>query len=785
MAKLEIDISGRRGLLEGFQGDMNETSTKPQLRYLGDDGQFAEGIFNPLRSYGYLSPANAKYLALSGTIADNIISIQYDSEDDIIYLAENGENILQLAGLDDTSVANHLSVTTGHTITDMLLYEIEGGKALLYAKDTGGSMVVGFDSLGSSSYGIKLYSTDLPVTTAANSALIYAAGSATVGSDGRQLAQRFDSDFLGDNLIINGAKIRVKRSGGTGVGITMRISIRAAADRNDAPYTDRGAWSGAAVAYAVLDTVSRGGTDWICYSAHSSGATTEPGVGVDWVTVWQRFNAPTPTDLAYGDFLLSDIGDGTGAITTYDGFQEVFVQFNTPITLTAATDYWICLAENGSNMGASDSIQWLSTNNGNTLLTSHYAQKYINTLQLWANTGDPGDAAEGRTLDFSLHLNQSEDWSYRYAVGGFTEESGLRNFFFLSENALLYWFVGNKVHAFDGGITGGSLGRAMQDLLQFPSYLEIADVAETRSQMYIGLHDTTFSSDNNHYGAREAGIFIWDRSSQVFGGTDFYPAMGAKEIKSVFVSGQGDVLAITVNDAGYSEIRGVKGNQYGVLQTFERLGYPTHRRGIITMNGLTIWTGKNGIKYAYGAVAPGEPEQLYKIGDESGEYGTGVTQGAIYVGHENSSVPQTAVLTAWTDNGGSKIKKWYPHGVGTIGGVAQTGNQGNVFTKVYDFGAPIHVEWGHIFFVPVSGSSSTDTVATIKLYFNKSSTVSHTFVITKKDLAKGYFYMPIGEKNVFTLQAELEWSTTETLGSFDFQPNKIVVDYNETIIKKK
>lgn len=47
----------------------------------------------------------------------------------------------------------------------------------------------------------------------------------------------------------------------------------------------RGAWV-TATAYAKDDAVSYGGSSYIATSAHTAGATTEPGVGVDWATVW-------------------------------------------------------------------------------------------------------------------------------------------------------------------------------------------------------------------------------------------------------------------------------------------------------------------------------------------------------------------------------------------------------------------------------------------------------------------------------------------------------------------
>lgn len=47
----------------------------------------------------------------------------------------------------------------------------------------------------------------------------------------------------------------------------------------------RGAWA-AATAYGANDTVSNGGSSYICVSAHTSDAASEPGVGGSWGTYW-------------------------------------------------------------------------------------------------------------------------------------------------------------------------------------------------------------------------------------------------------------------------------------------------------------------------------------------------------------------------------------------------------------------------------------------------------------------------------------------------------------------
>jgi hypothetical protein len=63
----------------------------------------------------------------------------------------------------------------------------------------------------------------------------------------------------------------------------------------------RGAWL-TATAYVVDDAVSSYGSSYIAKSAHTSGATTQPGIGSSWATVWDLLAAKgDPGDAAGGN----------------------------------------------------------------------------------------------------------------------------------------------------------------------------------------------------------------------------------------------------------------------------------------------------------------------------------------------------------------------------------------------------------------------------------------------------------------------------------------------------
>ena len=83
----------------------------------------------------------------------------------------------------------------------------------------------------------------------------------------------------------------------------------------------RGAWVTATV-YAKDDAVSHGGSSYIATTAHTAAAATEPGVGVDWATVWQVVAAKG----AQGDPGVN----GTNGATTLDALTDVDVSTVAP-----------------------------------------------------------------------------------------------------------------------------------------------------------------------------------------------------------------------------------------------------------------------------------------------------------------------------------------------------------------------------------------------------------------------------------------------------------------------
>jgi hypothetical protein len=784
MAKLQLDLSGINGLVERHQGDLNDTAAQPHLRYLGASGQMADGIYNPFKILGFMSPANNVFTSLTGTISAPIVASTYDSEEDIVYLAENSENILQLAGLDDTSVAAYKTLTTGLDIEDMLLHEVAGKKALIYALNSGTTLEAGGDGihLGFTFLGgenTTIFDTDV-ISSSNNSYLseIVNTASESYGSgSAKRMSQQFDADDL-FGLTVHGVKLAISRELGTGSGITLKVSLQGDAVYNTGSYTSRGIWSNSVTDYAVNDTVTKSGEIYQCIQAHSAVAVTteEPGVGSAWEDYWNYFGAPNGTELASGTFTLDQLQNLTN--TDDDRFT---VLFSAPYTLTANTLYWIVIEEVGTNMTASDSMSWLQTVNGNGNYARH-AKLYLTTPGCWKSLNQAGDTllTNHDNFDLALVLTESEHLSDVAANGSFTQEIGDFQFLHLADNSLVYWVIDNAVHTFDGSLIGGDTGTMTENVLVFPSYMRVTDIAETRSRMYIGLQSsvrtiptTAASKDYKYFPANTAGIFVWDRRSQVTGSTDFVICPGAKEIKALFTGHDGSVYAITESNSGFGEIRTASGNQFAVIQTFERFGFPRDRHAVKTIaSGLAIWAGANGIIYAYGSIAPGTKPALYKIGKHSTGVDDNVKIGNLFVGHEESAAPRIAALIG-VDSG---LKKWYPNGAGTISSVVQTANQGNVYTKVELLPPNTNVNHLKVFGIPTT-TATTDDIANVKIYFNLSSTPWATKVITKKEMNKGYYEVQINKQNIFAVQIEVEWPTDETIGSDTFCPMYALIDY--------
>lgn len=223
MNPIEFNLAGLSGLTYKFQGDLNSTSSTPNLRYTDFGGSFAEGIFNPLRKLGYMLPANNTFSSITESLNSYVIATEYDSINDIAYFAENGNTVWKLDGLDDTSLASVIVADAGgtETLTDIKIYEINGKRALYYAykmasdsNDYGRVGVYSLDS-DSGSYVVKSLDEDNEIIIES----IIASGTY------QKLAQSYKPDS--DNPItFSRVVLPISRSLTDDGGYTFKVSIQ-------------------------------------------------------------------------------------------------------------------------------------------------------------------------------------------------------------------------------------------------------------------------------------------------------------------------------------------------------------------------------------------------------------------------------------------------------------------------------------------------------------------------------------------------------------------------------
>ncbi len=221
-------------------------------------------------------------------------------------------------------------------------------------------------------------------------------------------------------------------------------------------------WQGAwltATAYVELDTVENDGSSYICTAGHTSGASTEPGTGASWATVWDLVAAKGADGLGVGD-VVGPASSVDGEITLFDGVTGKLLKRATTTGLikassgviaaaVAGTDYYnptgtdVAVADGGT--GASTAAD-ARTNLGLVIGTD--VQAYAANLTTWAGIAP---SANGQSL-----------------VGA-ADYAAMRT--------LLNLVIGTNVQAYDADLTtwaGVTPGTGVATFLATPSYTNLA-----------------------------------------------------------------------------------------------------------------------------------------------------------------------------------------------------------------------------------------------------------------------------------------------------------------------
>ena len=751
MANVVLDFSGLDGLAEGHQGDVNDSTPQPHTKYLGKDSQFADGIFNPIIRSGYMSPANNTFGTIISSNLYPISKMVYDNQSDIVYIARDSATIEQLADDDNDTTSGYLTVNATYNIKDLVLYEVNGQRSLVYLIDSNvpqlnapgntninsGGIFLGYNTLdykeGATVFDIFLQQYPTSVSRYG----LRVSSPSIMYNTFTKIAQRIlYSDIQGG--VISGVSFACRNDGSAPTkSETYTISLELDANPATAPFTSRGAWSNAVTNYVINDTVTDGGKTYMCIQAHSAAAAAndEPGVGSNWFAYWREFAAPNGTPLISTTFDIKDI-----PVLGTNANDRVNFAFSSPVTVSSGY-VWVVITKNTTDATTSLNVM-VTTNNANLYPNGRFMGLMDAATDYWvdASSANAGDKSE---MDIRLINNRNDTWTIKKSSnntainGGTNQNTGVDSFLHTSDNGLLYWFAGNDVHVVDGSVTGGGVGRLTPNVLKFPSYIQIAGVAETRSKIFIALNNTNYTdSALRSFDSRDAGVYIWDRRSQVAGTSDYISAPGAREIRGIFRSVTGDIIVLSKNNDGMSEIRVMSGNSFTVFKTFEKDGAPLSNKSIAVINNMNVWTGTNGIFYAFGKVSPNHELALYKIGDFSGSLTTGYqTSTMINFGNyarginkllfaENNPV-QDGIMTEFMTSGSSN--SWSGSTLQSVTFVSDGGViNGGSFIMRKDIGSPTGSAFAYIYLADVNGRPTGAALATSSNFIDIS-TIPGTF----------------------------------------------------------
>lgn len=462
--------------------------------------------------------------------------------------------------------------------------------------------------------------------------------------------------------------------------------------------------------------------------------------------------------------------------------DDVYFDFGTSPTLNLGTTYWVVIEPVTVGDLANGSIYWYSTESNEGFYTAGVPKRY--NAGTWQNL----KASTNTTFDVSFIASESSTWWTQSATGEDDTTPiniGLTNFLQKADNGFCYWFTGNYVHKLDGGLSGGPLGTITTDVLIFPSYFSCVDAIDTNGLMYIAVQASPAlgSTTTRSYLGDTCGVYVWDRQTTITRTRDFIPFVGVREIRKIFQTREGDIRAIVINNDREVEIKSLSNGTWQTLWTLGVDAYPQYRDSLTVINNYVVWQAKDGKIYASGKATAQDKEGLFIIGDISTNSSGTFTPGILLTGDEVVSGQQQALFNSWNDGSTAKLSKWYPHGTGTIDSVSQLPHQGDIYSPVY-FMPQMSTIQSLLFYCIPGETNNTDIIATIKIYFNQSTTASMptgmTKTITKADIVKGYFQLEVNKPYVNSVQVEIEYNTAMPMGTSDFCPSNVIVQYEPT-----
>jgi hypothetical protein len=306
--------------------------------------------------------------------------------------------------------------------------------------------------------------------------------------------------------------------------------------------------------------------------------------------------------------------------------------------------------------------------------------------------------------------------------------------------------------------------------------------------------DSSLTKLDNFTGT--CGIVIWGKNSTQLGGVDFIELPGVREIKRIFSSPDGLLKLLVINDAGLTELRQFGYNDSGgaIFSVSALLGIGAHPQfpdGVSSAGDKTIWLGNDGTLYSDKG---GKITKLFQVktpGTTSDTTLNNISSGIVLYGSGDETSDsgyrsnKQGIILSYDDSGVETIKI-YPFDLKTGANGAQTPHQGDVYTGVVYIPLTSIAKSLRVYNLPTV-TSGTDVIATVKIYFNQSTTATMptgmTKSITQNEAKRGYVDFHIDKPNVHAVQVEVEWASGTPIGDDTYMPSVAIITHEPTKTK--
>lgn len=773
MAEIILDLTGKEGLADGFFGQRSGLVTEPNLILNTTTGQMASGYFTDQKVPYHLSPVanTATTITTSTTPYGPMTTTLHEPVNQDVYFGDGKSKVYKLDNPYTTSLTEVDNIkytsTIGEISWDRLLdlesYFINGEPK---------SFFVGA--------GLPIGSTKPIINTASLdvSGNWKSIGISIRGSDDtikpviESTSSRFFSATTGASLI----ESAIVTTSGTNRMLVLAL-ITTTNDFNISSVTYLGD-------ELELMGSSTGAIDMFVYGLKN------PQVGSARVQV--NLASETGGNAVMRDITLSGVNQSAGGYTTQAqsaSSATASTQFNfifkTPINLSI-----IGTAENLEVAQDFDEIAYVE----NTTIT-HGVYEYKGT----------GSGLQVGYSSIPWNSTASNyDWFQNDVDGKFIQDFDINNSFaFLrkADNGFMYLFVDNQVHKIDGNTTGGENGRITKNVLLFPEGFKIKDAVDSRSNMFIGVHEDEVpqSTKSPQVRARRCGILIWDRVSTAFNNTDYVEIPGVRELKKMYVSPDGMVKLIAVANSGLIKVLRFGYNDSGgvVFRESKLLGYgayPFYLDSLDIMDDSAVWIAADGDIYTEkdSASVPtaSTVSKIFNLKANGSTLDTvinNIEPGALTLwGGYNSGggglptgkrLELEQLIVSYKDGSTVHHKGIAPLDDYTVTGAVQYPHQGDVYSGVSFIPIGSNVRRLRVYNLPTT-TSGTSALATIKLYFNQSATVGMTKTVTMNEAKRGYLDFNINKSNIHSVQIEIEWNTAVAIGTDTYHPSVAVISYD-------